>query len=112
MVIVRCPDKVKVDNGPVFASEKGSILRIFCRPLLTASTGAEIALLMPSVKVVRIFFPDSLNHAKAPLIAFLMFWIPWENLSRIAESFPPVRLCTKLKRSSMLPIARLHLGEL
>ena len=116
---MRCPDRVSVDSGPSFASEKGSILRIFCNPPFTAVTAPPNAERIPFAKVETTRCPDWKNQLTAPETALLMLFRPFEkaaralvsfcltpctippivlpNLARIPDNFPPVRLSRKLK---------------
>ena len=59
VVIMRVPDSVSCDNGPVCASEKGRYSRTLASTSSTALIGADAMLLMPSTKVFSSFAPDS-----------------------------------------------------
>ena len=59
VVIIRCPDRVRVERGPVLASENGRYSRIVDRMLPMASIGAIAMLFIPSTKVESRRAPDS-----------------------------------------------------
>ena len=59
VVIMRVPDSVSCDSGPVCASEKGRYSRTLANAFSTVPTSEDILLLMPSMNVSSNFAPDS-----------------------------------------------------